>query len=84
MIKVVSVFEDKRIPSTERDPNLFYYELRHSGSDWSVPVNLEKSVLVNFWGTLVSDKPYQLNDGGYYELSEDEIDDLLRIAGCID
>lgn len=80
---MISVLEDKRIPKAERDPNKFYYELRHADNDWSVPITVEKNVLVNFWGTLISDKPYPLNDGGFHSLTEDEVDDLLRIAGYV-
>jgi hypothetical protein len=83
MIRQIEVFEDLRIPKEKRDPNRYYYELRHADNDWSCPITVEKAVLVNFWGTLISDKPYSLNDGGYYSLSEDEVDEFVRIAGHV-
>lgn len=43
-----------RIKGPEQEPNLFYYHIRHSDSDWGKPISVEKHVLVNHFGTLVS------------------------------
>ena len=42
-----------RIKPTERDGSLYYYDIRHD-EDWDNPVTIEKKVIVNHWGTLVS------------------------------
>ena len=43
----------ERVRAEQRNPALFYYEIRH-GDDWDHPETLERSVFVNFWGTLTS------------------------------
>jgi hypothetical protein len=51
----VLVAEAMRIPPEQRDPNKEYYKMRH-GDDPNVPCTIEYNcVVVNFWGTLVSD-----------------------------
>ena len=42
--------------------NLYMYEVRHSDYDDAVPVEVKKDVLVNFWGTLISSRPLQMNE----------------------
>lgn len=46
-----------------REENLHYYEFRHGDCDWLLPITLEEKVVVNFCGTLVSQKPIQLHNG---------------------
>ena len=59
----------KRVKPEERDPSLFYYGIRHSDNDWGKPISVEPSVVVNFWGTLVStislDEVFKKDNGGY-------------------
>lgn len=40
-----------------KNQNFFYYDIRHSDEDFSLPVTLEKFVFVNYFGTLISTKP---------------------------
>ena len=42
--------------------NLYMYEVRHSDYDDAVPVEIKKDILVNFWGTLISSRPLQMNE----------------------
>lgn len=64
-INILSVSE-KIIPKENRH-NGFYYDLRHGDNDWVTPVTIEKSVVVNYWGTIVTEKPlafdYTVNIG---------------------
>ena len=60
---IVAAEENTRIPIKDRDPKLHYYEMRHSESDWTQPIGIEGFVFVNFLGTLVTNKPLELEDG---------------------
>ena len=42
------------VPKEERNPKLYYYELREY--DDGTGFEIERSVLVNFYGTLVTDR----------------------------
>lgn len=70
MENVVKVWEGQRIPDSERNPELYYYELRHGDDgDWAVPVTIENRVFVNYWGTLASTETIPLGKDGYIDLS---------------
>ena len=60
-----------RIPHEDRNNVLHYYELRHSDDDWSRPATLEKSVIVDFFGTLISKEAIEVGD--YIDLYEDGV-----------
>lgn len=61
---VVAVVEGGRIPKKDRDPKLYYYEMRHNGYDWTQPIEIEQCVVyVNYLGTLVTNRPLDLTDG---------------------
>ncbi len=81
-ILMVSEF---RIHENARDPGLFYYDIRH-GDDWGDPVTVEKTVFVNFFGTVVTAAPLELNDRqegesmpDYLDLTPEEKDTLIEI-----
>jgi hypothetical protein len=71
----VIVLESER--PKERTPDKFYYGIRHEDSDLDMPITLEPSVVVNYWGTIVCDKPIDLGPEGYVALTEGEQDLLL-------
>ena len=64
---------ESRVPEQERLPGLFYYEVRH-GDDWGTPLTIEKHVLVNFWGTVVTTAPLELKDRLEGEMMLDYLD----------
>ncbi len=57
--------ESTRILPEQRIEGLFYYEIRH-GDDPFKPYSLEESVVVNFWGTLIT---HQAITAGKFVLS---------------
>lgn len=59
---ILAAMEGTRISMKDRDPELFYYEMRHGDLDWSTPVDIEEQVAVNFFGTLVTETPLELTD----------------------
>lgn len=73
--------ELRRFRVRPRDiPDMYIYDIRHDDSE--NPSTIEQHVQVNYWGTLISDKPINLSDGNYYDnysiLSSTEIDELIR------
>jgi hypothetical protein len=63
-----------RIPKKDRDPEYYYYELRH-GDEPHPPLTIEHAVMVNFYGTIRSVLPI-LVDGEVIDLTEDESYDI--------
>lgn len=62
-----------RIDRTSVPEGLHLYELRHSDEDWCDPVQIGKGVLVNFYGTVLSREPVELNADGFLDLDADAI-----------
>lgn len=63
---------EARIKKESRDPDLYYYEIRHSDSDWGNPVTIEEAVVVNFFGILISKLPLQLGPNSCIRLNKAE------------
>lgn len=60
----VVFINEGRIESSVRHDNLFYYDMRHEDSNWAEPETIEKRVLCNFFGTLVTTAPIQTIENG--------------------
>ncbi len=58
-------------PAEERNPNLFYYDVR--SADFGVGYTVERNVLVNHIGALVTNKDI-LGDKEF--ITDEELDDL--------
>ncbi len=73
-----AIFYEKRIIAPLRRSDRFYYEIRHHSSDFDLPISIEPSVIVNFWGTIELTEP--LFVGGLDAvlfLSQEEGEDIL-------
>lgn len=72
-----------RIPPAERIENLHYYDVRHDDDCLGEPVSVEKFVLVNHLGTIVTREPLPLTDacidGHWLELTEEEQGIVLSV-----
>ena len=51
------LFTDIRVDRETVPQGKYMYEIRHSDEDWGLPVSVGPGVLVNFFGTVVSDEP---------------------------
>ncbi|MFD2168602.1 LPD28 domain-containing protein [Tumebacillus lipolyticus] len=61
-----------RIQEDDRDPELYYYELRRDEDRPYLPYMIEESVQADhFWGTMVAEAPIEFNQGDFHTLSED-------------
>ncbi|MBI5327007.1 MAG: hypothetical protein HZB80_01765 [Deltaproteobacteria bacterium] len=73
-----------RIPEKEREPQLFYYELRRRADDWSLPATIEDKVAGDdLWGTMVLSLPIKegFNEKNFIQVSEDLAEELKKLAG---
>lgn len=53
----VCLFTESRLDHHEIPDGFFAYDLRHGDEDWSTPCEISPFILVNFYGTVISDKP---------------------------
>ena len=69
-------FFDIRIDRKSVPEGKFFYEVRHADEDWGFPCQVKEGILVNFYGTLVSDVELPLDERGSLELEEDDFEYL--------
>ena len=73
------LYEERNIESIP-DGYPYSYYARHSEDDWTIPATIEKSVLVDFFGTIFTTKPIDLGEAGYikvdnfFRYSEDHVE----------
>jgi hypothetical protein len=54
---------NRRVSAEDRHPDFQYYEIRHADDDWDMPISIENNVMVNFWGTIITDEKLDLQNG---------------------
>lgn len=64
-----------RVARDERvDPQsvagLYRYEVRSKDDDWDEPAELSERVIVNFWGTVITDEPIAGADKGFIAIKD--------------
>lgn len=65
------LFSQVRIERDTIPAGIYAYDLRH-GDDDGIPCTLEKNVRVNYFGTVLSNKPFKLPDEGYRRIGYDD------------
>lgn len=66
------LFTPSRIRDEELPKGIYRYEVRHDDECLGIMCELSKRILVNHWGTILSDKPIQLEQNGYRYIDEDK------------
>lgn len=61
--EISGLLSEIRVDREKDDEGKFLYDIRHSDNDWCEPATLEKFVMVNWFGTLIVDKPIQALEG---------------------
>lgn len=74
-----ALLTDWRIDRTTIPDGFHLYELRHADEDWGDPCQLAKSILVNFYGSILSLQPFQLPAHGYLDFDSS---DLTYVEGA--
>lgn len=67
-------FFDIRIDPKSIPEGKFFYEVRHADEDWGFPCQIKRGILVNFYGTLISDIELPLDEQGSMELEKDDFE----------
>lgn len=71
------LFTPSRMDAKDLPKGIYMYELRHDDECQGIIVELSTKILVNYWGTIISNKPIQLDRYGYREIDEDYDIDYL-------
>jgi hypothetical protein len=71
------LFTNSRIDQDTVPKGLFLYEVRHDDDQQGDPVQLGKWIMVNHWGTLISNKPVKLEpspsiDNAYRDIDPED------------
>ena len=66
------LFTYMRIDKKDLPKNIHKYEVRSDDEGIGIMCELSKHVLVNFWGTVLSNKPIQLNEHGFLIIDEEK------------
>ena len=69
---------DERVPAEKAPPDFPYmYHIRHDEDNWTLPITLERFVLVNFFGTVFMKEPLEFDSSGYIEIKSFSIENNL-------
>lgn len=60
------LFTDSRVDKGTIPDGWYFYEVRHDDNDWCEPIEIALGVLVNYFGTLITNEPLSLIDGYLY------------------
>ena len=68
-----ALFTECRIDRTTVPEGVYRYEMRHADEDWGEPITLSRSILVNYYGTVLTREPFQLPVEGWIPLASDSL-----------
>ena len=68
-----ALFSDVRIKRASIPKELYVYEVRHADEDWDEPCQIKRGIMVNFYGTLISNEPLlkEGEDSIYFDMKKD-------------
>ncbi len=67
-------YYEERIPLEKAPIGYPYmYHLRHDEDNWIQPISIEQFVLVNFFGTIFTEKPIDFRTNTYIEIEQFEL-----------
>ena len=75
-----ALFTECRIDRATVPEGVYRYELRHGDENWGEPVTLSRSILVNYYGSVLTREPFQLPVEGWIPLENDSLS--FRDGGC--
>ena len=70
------LFTDCRVQKDTIPEGLHRYEIRHTDDDWGEPCQLGYGIVVNHFGTLISNEAIQLDPSGHLDLDADDMNFL--------
>ena len=75
-----ALFTECRIDRATVPEGVYRYELRHGDADWGEPIELSRSLMVNFYGTVLTREPFQLPIDGWIPLESGTLS--FQDGGC--
>ena len=69
------IYEGRLDKSTVPD-GFHAYDLRHKDNDWGAPATIEKSVVVNFFGSIILNHPLEIPESGLLKVGRNDINRL--------
>ena len=77
------LFTNLRIDRSTVPETLLCYDIRETDGFSGVAASVERHVLVNHWGTILSKEPFPL-ESGRYEIEADDIEYLDEFCGVVE
>lgn len=71
-----ALFTDSRVARDTVPEGLHRYEIRHTDDDWGEPCQLGYGILVNHFGTLITNEAIQLDPSGHLDFDADAMNFL--------
>lgn len=68
-----ALFTDIRIQRDTVPEGLHRYEIRHTDDDWGEPCQLGYGIMVNHFGTLITNEAIQLGPDGHLDFDADAL-----------
>ena len=68
-----ALLTDWRVDRATLPDGFYLYELRHADEDWGDPCQLAKSILVNFYGSILTLQPFQFPVYGYLDFDSSDL-----------
>lgn len=59
------LFTCVRIDQSTVPKGYYRYEVRHDDDCCGIPCQLSRNIIVNHWGTVITDKPFNIGGDGY-------------------
>nr|WP_302656439.1 LPD28 domain-containing protein [uncultured Agathobaculum sp.] len=75
-----ALFTECRVDRATVPEGVYRYELRHGDEDWGEPIELSRSLMVNFYGTVLTREPFQLPIDGWILLESGSLS--FQDGGC--
>ena len=74
--KQKALFFDGRILKNGTPNGAYIYDIRHDDDDWGKPIEICRSVIVNYFGTIITYKPIKLQELDSQRLDIDGLNDF--------
>lgn len=75
-----ALFTECRIDRTTVPEGVYRYEMRHADEDWGEPATLSRSIVVNYYGSVLTREPFQLPVEGWIPLESGSLS--FRDGSC--
>ena len=75
-----ALFTECRLDRTTVPEGVYRYELRHADEDWGEPATLSRSIVVNYYGSVLTREPFQLPVEGWIPLESGSLS--FRDGSC--